>query len=70
MFDRIKADKSQPAMVRDYLLDQAIDQLLAAKRYKDVIAGSDMREKVRERSRSTNSRRSFSRTTKCLPAHS
>jgi thioredoxin-like negative regulator of GroEL len=49
LFDRIKADRSQPAMVRNYLLDQAIDQLLAAKRYKDVIAGSDARAKVRDR---------------------
>jgi thiol-disulfide isomerase/thioredoxin len=49
VFDRIKADKSQPAMVRNYLFDQAVDQLLAAKRYKDVLAGSDVKAKVRER---------------------
>jgi thiol-disulfide isomerase/thioredoxin len=49
LFDRIKADKSQPAMVRDYLLGQATDQLLEAKRYTEVIAGSDARAKVRER---------------------
>ncbi len=49
MFDRIKADKSQPAMVRQYLFDQALDQLLKAKRYKDVVAGSDVMAKVRER---------------------
>ena len=36
-------------MIRDYLLGQATDQLLAAKRYKEVIAGSDARAKVRER---------------------
>jgi thiol-disulfide isomerase/thioredoxin len=49
LFDRIKADKSQPAMVHDLLLAKAIDQLLAAKRYKEVLAGADAREKVRER---------------------
>jgi thiol-disulfide isomerase/thioredoxin len=49
LFDRIKADKSQPAMIRNYLFDQAMDQLLSAKRYKDVIAGKDARAKVRER---------------------
>jgi thiol-disulfide isomerase/thioredoxin len=49
LFDRIKADKSQPATIRNYLLDQATDQLLTAKRYKDVIAGSDATAKVRER---------------------
>ena len=49
LFDRIKADKSQPAMVRQYLFDQALDQLLKAKRYKEVVAGSDAKAKVRER---------------------
>jgi thiol-disulfide isomerase/thioredoxin len=49
LFDRIKADKSQPAMVRQYLFDQAIDQLLAAKRYKDIAAESDGKSKVRQR---------------------
>ena len=49
LFDRIKADKSQPAMIRDFLLGQAIDQLLEAKRYAEVIAGSDAKGKVRER---------------------
>jgi hypothetical protein len=32
LFDRIKADKSQPPMMRRYILDQALDQLLKAKR--------------------------------------
>ncbi len=49
LFDRIKADKSQPPMVRQYLFDQALDQHLKAKRYKDVVAGSDAKAKVRER---------------------
>jgi thiol-disulfide isomerase/thioredoxin len=49
LFDRIKADKSQHVMVRRYILDQAIDQLLKAKRYKEVVADSDARAKVRER---------------------
>ena len=49
LFDRIKADKSQPAMVRQYLFDQAIDQLLEAKRYKEVVADLNAETKVRER---------------------
>jgi thiol-disulfide isomerase/thioredoxin len=49
LFDRIKADKSQPATIRNYLLGQATDQLLTAKRYKEVLAGADARAKVRER---------------------
>ena len=49
LFDRIKADKSQPASIRQYLFDQALDQLLKAKRYKEVVAGSDAKAKVRER---------------------
>jgi len=49
LFDQIKADKSQPARVRQYLFDQALDQLLKAKRYKEVVAGSDAKAKVRER---------------------
>ena len=60
LFDRIKADKSQPAMVRQYLFDQAIDQLLAAKRYKEVVADSDAQAKVRERiARHERSKASF-----------
>jgi len=46
VYDRIKADKSQPDRVRQYLLDQSIDQLLKAKRYKEVAANSEA--KVRE----------------------
>jgi thiol-disulfide isomerase/thioredoxin len=49
LFDRIKADKSQPPMIRRYILDQALDQLLKAKRYKEVLADSDAKSKVRER---------------------
>jgi len=49
LFDRIKADKTQPARVRQYLFDQALDQLLKAKCYKEVVAGSDAKAKVRER---------------------
>ncbi len=49
LFDRIKADKSQPAAVRKYLFDQALDSLLSARRYKEVIADSDAKAKVRER---------------------
>jgi thiol-disulfide isomerase/thioredoxin len=48
LYDRIKGDKSQPAMVRQYIVDQALDQLLKAKRYKEVVADSDTRTKVRE----------------------
>jgi hypothetical protein len=48
-FDRIKADKSQPPMIRRYILDQALDQLLKAKRYKEALADSDAKSKVRER---------------------
>jgi len=48
LYDRIKGDKSYPAMVRQYLLDQALDQLLKAKRYKEVVADSDAKAKVRE----------------------
>jgi len=49
LFDRIKTDKSQPARVRQYLFDQALDQLLKAKRYKEVVADVDGKTKVRER---------------------
>jgi len=49
LFDRIKADKSQPSMIRRYLLDQALDQLLKAKRYKEAVAESDAKARVRER---------------------
>ncbi len=49
LFDRIKADKSQPPMVRQYLFEQALDQLLKAKRYKDVVTGSDAKAMIRER---------------------
>ena len=48
VYDRIKADKSQPDIVRQYLLDQSLDQLLKAKRYKEVVAASDSRAKIRE----------------------
>jgi thiol-disulfide isomerase/thioredoxin len=47
LFDRIKANKSQPAMVREYVFDQALDQLLKAKRYKEVVADSNPKAKVR-----------------------
>jgi len=46
LYDRIRRDKSHPAMVRQYLLDQALDQLLKAKRYKEVVADSDAKAKV------------------------
>ena len=48
LYDRIKRDKSQPAMVRQYLLDQALDQLLKAKRYKEVVADLNIKAKVGE----------------------
>ena len=49
LFDRIKADKAQPSMIRQHIFDQAIDQLLKAKRYKEIVADSDAKSKVRER---------------------
>ena len=49
LFDRIKKDKSQPSMIRQYLVDQALDQLLKAKRYKEAVAESDAKARVRER---------------------
>ncbi len=36
-------------MVRQYLFDQALDQLLKAKRYKEIVADSDAKAKVRQR---------------------
>jgi thiol-disulfide isomerase/thioredoxin len=48
VYDRIKGDKSQPAGVREYLLHQSLDQLLKAKRYKEIVADSDGKAKVRE----------------------
>ncbi len=36
-------------MVRQYLVDQALDQLLKAKRYKEAVAESDAKARVRER---------------------
>jgi hypothetical protein len=47
LYDRIKGDKSQPVMIRQYLFDQALDQLLKRKRYKEVVADSDVMAKVR-----------------------
>jgi thiol-disulfide isomerase/thioredoxin len=49
LYDRIKRDKSQPGMVREYLFDQALDQLLKAKRYKEVVGVSEVKAKVAER---------------------
>jgi thiol-disulfide isomerase/thioredoxin len=49
LYDRIKRDESQAVTVRQYLRDQALDQLLKAKRYKEVVADSDSKAKVRER---------------------
>jgi thiol-disulfide isomerase/thioredoxin len=49
LYDRIKRDKTQPGMVREYLFDQALDQLLKAKRYKEVVGDSDVKTKVGER---------------------
>ena len=48
LYDRIKADNSQPATVRRYLFDQALDRLLIAKRYKEVVANADAKAKVHE----------------------
>jgi len=60
LFDRIKADNSQPAMIRHYLFDQALDQLLKAKRYKEVVAGSDAKARIHERiTRHELAKRSF-----------
>src|SRR5262249_46348565 len=47
-YDRIKRDKSQPVMIRQYLFDQALDQLLKAKRYKEVVNDSDAKANVSE----------------------
>jgi thiol-disulfide isomerase/thioredoxin len=38
LYDRIKKDDIQPAQIRTYLLDQSLDRLLLAKRYKEVVA--------------------------------
>jgi thiol-disulfide isomerase/thioredoxin len=48
MYDKIKGDNAKPARVREYLLGQAIDLLLKAKRYHDVVASADAQAKVRE----------------------
>ena len=63
LFDRIKADKSQPARVRQYLFDQALDQLLLAKRYKEVIADVQTpRRKSASGSHGTNDEQGLFRT--------
>ena len=49
VFDRIKADKLQPAVVRQYLFGTALDELLKAKRYKEIVAESGAKAKVHER---------------------
>jgi hypothetical protein len=38
-----------PPPDRHYLFDQAIDQLLAAKRYKEVVADTDAKSNIRQR---------------------
>jgi thiol-disulfide isomerase/thioredoxin len=48
VYDRIKDDKAQPDMIRRYIFEQAIDQLLAAKRYKEVITNTDAKARIRE----------------------
>jgi hypothetical protein len=48
MYDKIKGDAAQPAPVRSYLFDQALDLLLKARRYKEIVDGVDARAKVRE----------------------
>jgi thiol-disulfide isomerase/thioredoxin len=49
VFDSIKADKSQPPRIRAYLLDQSLEPLLKAKRYRDVVREMDVVAKVRDR---------------------
>ena len=49
LYDRIKADKSQPIALRQYLFDQSLDELLKARRYKEIVADSHATAKVRER---------------------
>jgi hypothetical protein len=48
MYDKIKGDLAQPASVRGYLFDQALDLLLKARRYKEIVEGADAKAKVRE----------------------
>ena len=38
LYDRIKKDEIQPERIRNYLLDHSLDQLLIARRYKEVVA--------------------------------
>jgi thiol-disulfide isomerase/thioredoxin len=49
LFDRIKGEKSLQPMVRKIILDEALDQLLTGKRYKEIIANSDAKALVRQR---------------------
>jgi thiol-disulfide isomerase/thioredoxin len=48
LYDRIKDNKSLPASVRQVLFDRSLDQLLKARRYKEIVAATDARAKVRQ----------------------
>jgi thiol-disulfide isomerase/thioredoxin len=48
LYDRIKGDGSRPAPIRRFLFDRSLDQLLGARRYKEVVADAEPGVKVRE----------------------
>jgi thiol-disulfide isomerase/thioredoxin len=51
LYDRIKGEKGQPVAVLWYLQQQSIDQLLSAKRYRDVVSlggSTKVRELIRQ----------------------
>jgi thiol-disulfide isomerase/thioredoxin len=48
LYDRIKDDKSLPAPIRQLLLVRSLDPLLKARRYKEIVAATDARAKVRQ----------------------
>jgi thiol-disulfide isomerase/thioredoxin len=48
LYDRIKNDPNQRAFDRQYLLEQSMELLLKARRYKDVVAAGEPVARVRE----------------------
>jgi thiol-disulfide isomerase/thioredoxin len=48
LYDRIKGDGSQPAQVRQYLFDRSLEQLLEARRYREVVDHTDPKARVHE----------------------
>jgi thiol-disulfide isomerase/thioredoxin len=48
LFDAIKADKAQPQKIRAYLLNESIDPLLKARRYRDIAHEMDLKAKARD----------------------